>query len=63
LTGSARPASGYRKAALRLRLMMNDMALVVKLIEYEADKRQADRPPSLLLRQFPALGLRDVNGV
>jgi len=46
-----------------LMMMMNEVALVAKLIEHEAEKRQADRPPSFLLRQFPALGLRDVNSV
>jgi len=33
------------------------------LIKHDPNKRQENRRPSFLLRQFSALGLRDVNGV
>jgi len=52
-------------APTRLMMMVvrNGIALVILLIEHEADKWQANRPPRFLLGQFSALRPRDVNGV
>jgi hypothetical protein len=43
--------------------MMLGMAVVVVLVQHDAEKGQEKRRIGFLLRQFPALGLRDDKGV